>query len=198
MDNLTTLSHRIFVVRQESDENGPSNADGLTILDLTTSGDFASKPSTAVDLLAKSAVWAPETERLPSSRPLLVQNGIEIYFSGGSEAGKTFTWKLYAWRNENGPAKYVATGTGELGTQALVKYPHNSLAATDKFWADDIDITWENWPKKVESTDTAGNSNSVGSVWLDAAGYRYWYMEIADADGSAGEAGDIAVWYGYW
>lgn len=199
IDHLGTISHRIFPIRQESNENAPANAEGLTILDLTTSGDFANKPASAVDLFEFSAVWEPEVQRSRTVRPIMPQNGIEFYFAGGSAAGKTFSWKIYAWRNENGPARYGATGTGILGTQAVVKFPHNGLAVANRFWCDEIDITWENWPKEVEATDTEGQSNSVGSVWLDGAGYRFWYVEIADADGSTGtEAGDISAWISYW
>ncbi len=197
--NLTTLSHRIFPVRQESNENAPANAEGLTIFDLTTKGNFANMPATAVDLKKFSLPWTPEVERsIAAPQPVLVQNGIEFFFAGGSAAAKTFTWKIYAWRNENGMARYVATGTGELGTQAVTIYPHNNEAATNKFWADNLVITWENWPKELEATDT-GSSNSVASVWMDDAGYRFWYVEIASADGSTDtEAGNISVWMGYW
>ena len=190
VDVLGTISHKIYVARLEADEDASP-------LDLTTAGDFASKPAGALDLFERS-VFTVEKQITPV-RPVLVPNGIEFFFSGGSAAGKTFTWKIYAWRYENGPARYVATGTGILGTQAVVKYPHNGETATSKFWCDEIDITWENWLKEIEATDSDGNSNSVGSVWMDAAGYRYWHVVIADADGSTGtEAGDIAVWYGYF
>ena len=191
MDTLGTISHGINVARLEGNEDASP-------LDLTTAGDFASKPSDALDLFERSVFTADK--QIKPIRPELVPNGIEFYFSGGSAAGKTFTWKIYTWRNENGPAKYAGTGTGELGTQALVIYPHDPLAAaTSKFWADKISITWHNWPKEMESTDEDGNSNSVGSLWMDCAGYRYWKIEIADADGSTGtQAGDVAVWWSYW
>jgi hypothetical protein len=92
----------------------------------------------------------------------------------------------------------LAVGTGELGTQAVVTYPHNGVTATNKFWADNLVITYENWPKDLEATDT-GNSNSVASVWMDDCGYRYWKVEITDADGSTGtEAGNIASYWGLW
>ncbi len=190
MNTLGTISHKMNVARLEANEDASP-------LDLTTAGDFASKPTGTLDLFERS-VFTTDKQITPVKAEL-VPNGIEFNFSGGSAAGKTFTWKLYAWRNENGPAKYGATGTGELGTQAVVKYPHNGLTATNKFWADKIIVTWHNWPKEIESTDEDGNSNSVGSLWMDDAGYRYWFFEIADADGSTGtEAGDVAVWFGYW
>ena len=197
-DVLYTLCHRIYPVRQESNENSAGNADDLTVFDLTTKGDFANMPATAIDLQKHSLPWSSEVERGARVQPILQQNGLEFFFAGGSAAAKTFSWKIYAWRNENGPARYVATGTGEIGTQAVVKYPHNEASATNKFWADNLVVTWENWPKEIESSDT-GNSNSYASIFLDASGYRYWYIEIDEADGStAPQAGDVSVWMGYW
>jgi hypothetical protein len=186
--NLTTLSQKLRIARNEADEDA-------TLLDLTTLGDYENRPSVlgdtgvgVIDLLAEEVVSATEMD----------VNGIEFMFSGGSTAGKTFGFRILAWRNSNGPARLAAVGTGELGTQAVVKYPHNGSEATDRFWADNLVITYENWPKEVEATDT-GNSNSVASIWLDAAGYRYWKIEITDADGSTGtEAGDIAAYWGLW
>jgi hypothetical protein len=124
-------------------------------------------------------------------------NGVEFMFTGGSAAGKTFGWRLLAWRIK-GPARLAAVGTGELGTQAVVKYPHNGETATNKFWADNLNVTFENWIKEVETTSNA-SKDSVSSAWLDASGYRFWKIEVTDADGSSGtEAGDVAVWYGIW
>lgn len=188
MNNLTTLSHKLRIARNEADEDS-------ALLDLTTAGDYASKPDPLgatgvgiVDILADKHESETETE----------VNGIEFFFCGGSAAGKTFGWRLIAWRNSNGMARLMAEGTGELGTQAVVVYPHNGAAATNKFWADNLVITYENWPKEVEATDT-GNSNSAASVWMDDSGYRYWKVEITDADGSTGtEAGDIASYWGLW
>ena len=192
MSNLTTLTLKLRIARNEADEDS-------ALLDLTTAGDYASKPSVlgltgvgVVDILADKYEGETETE----------VNGIEFIFAGGSAAGKTFGWRIIAWRNSNGPARLAAVGTGELGTQAVVNYPvvpgGGTEAAENKFWADNYVITYENWPKEVEATDT-GNSNSVASIWLDAAGYRYWKVEITDADGSTGaEAGDISVFWGLW
>jgi len=196
--NLTTLSQKLRIARNEADEDS-------TLLDLTTSGDYANKPSVlgstgvgVIDLLAEDTESATEMDA----------NGIEFMFCGGSAAAKTFGFRILAWRPGNGPARLCAVGTGELGTQAVVTYPHNGNAtgvtsggvftAEDRFWADNLVITYENWPKDVEATDT-GNSNSVASVWIDDCGYRYWKVEITDADGSTGtKAGDIAVYWGLW
>lgn len=192
MNNLTTLSSKLRIARNEANEDA-------SLLDLTTAGDYASKPSVlgatgvgVVDLLAEEVVSATEMKA----------NGIEFFFCGGSANGKTFGWRIIAWRNSNGMARLMAVGTGELGTQAVVKYPvvpgGGTEIATNKFWADNLVVTYENWPKEIEATDT-GNSNSAASVWMDDDGYRYWKIEITDADGSTGtEAGNIAAFWGLW
>jgi hypothetical protein len=117
-------------------------------------------------------------------------NGIVFNFAGGNADDDAFTWKIYAWRNENGPATLAATGTGILGSQAVVKYPHNGVAATSKFWADTLVVSNDYWIKEIEAT--AAGSNSVSSVWIDAAGYRYFYVEIPTA------VGVMSSFMGYW
>lgn len=185
---LTTLSDNLRIARNEADEDG-------TLLDLTTKGDYANRP----DVLGDSGIGVIDLHRPDGTEEDITgqmrANGIEFMFTGGSAAGKTFGYRILSWRIK-GPARLAVVGTVELGTQAVVKYPHNGETATNKFWGDNITVTYENWIKEVEATDT-GLSNSVASVWLDDAGYRFWKVEITDADGSSGtEAGDVAVWYG--
>ena len=191
--NLTTIAHRIYLARLEADENGVSGAPD--IFNIATEGNFAQKPSTALDLQAID-LFSPKNVKL---LPLLIQNGIAFSFSGGSAANKTFTYDIFAWSNENGPAHHLINGTGILGTQQVVKYPHNKDTATSKFWADTIVVTWDNVLKGVESTEESTGRNSIAEVWFDASGFRYFFPQISDADGSTGtEAGDIAVWYRYF
>ena len=192
MNNLTTLAHGLLIARNEADEDA-------SLLDLTTEGDYASMPSVlgdtgvgVIDLLKDKYDGATE----------MIVNGIEFMFSGGSAANKTFGWRILAWKTAGGPARLLGVGTGILGTQAVVTYPliptGGTTAATNKFWADTLVVTARNWPKGIESTDPVGN-NSVSSIWVDDAGYRFWKIEITNADGSTGtEAGNIAAWYGYW
>lgn len=180
---MPTLAHQYFIARNEADEDSSP-------LDLTSEGDFASMPSEDGDFLGAVDV----NDGLSS---LMKVDAITFAFTGGAAANKTFTWKLFAWKTKNGAARQVAEGTGILGTQAVVKYPHNAETATNKFWADTLTVTWWNWYKRVDSTDTTGH-NTVAEIWLDAFGWRYWHVEIADADGETDtEAGDIASYYGY-
>lgn len=189
---LTTLSHKLYVARQEADENGAADAPDIFVL--ATEGNFAQKPSTALDLQKKD-LFIPQSLIGPA---VLIQNGLAFSFMGGAAADKTFTYDIFTWANENGPAKHTVNGTGILGTQQVVVYPHNGVAATSKFWADTLVVTWENHPKEVESTDTTGH-NSVAEVWLDGTGLRYWFIQISSADGSTGtEAGNISCFYRYF
>jgi hypothetical protein len=177
MNNLTTLAHGYLIAR------AAGSAD--TYLDLTTAGDYAQKPSTAIDLLSKK--YEGETES--------IVNGICFIITGSTAADKNFIWRLLAWRAAGGPAELVADGTGITGTQAIVKYPHNSEAIGNMYWADTIVVVNKNWPKGVESTDQAGN-NSVAKLWVDTCGYRYWLLEIAD--GASNSVTNTAAYYGYW
>jgi hypothetical protein len=186
MNELTTLSHKLRIARNEANEDS-------TLLDLTAKGDAANRPSVLDDTVGVIDLLKDEVE----SVTWMKVNGIEFYFCGGTAADKTFGWRLLAWR-PTGPARLAAVGTGTLGTQAMITYPHNGLAATNKFWADTLTVTWENWPKQVETTDITGH-NTVASIWLDTCGHRYFKIEITDADGSTGtEAGSVSSYWGYW
>jgi len=181
---LTTTTHRLFVARAAATED--------TLLDLTTKGDFANKPVTALDLQTRDIITPRDLPMGAELRP----NGLRFMFCGSSAANKTFNWHLKTWGNENWPCKYVATGTGILGSQAVIKYPHNGVAVANMFWADTLVVTWNNWPKGISATDTTGH-DSVAEIWLDCAGSRFWLPEIITT-GTADPAAAIACFYGYW
>lgn len=172
---LDTVHVAYTLLRAEANENA-------SVIDLTTEGDFAQKPATAIPFRTKDDGTGHGG------------NCLEFVFCGGSAAGKTFTYKIYAWRKTNGMARMVATGVGTLGTQAVVKYPHDGATATLKFWADTLTVTTR-WMKSVYSTDTTGN-NEVASLHVDFIGYEWFYVEITNADGST-EAGNVTVYYSY-
>jgi hypothetical protein len=183
--NLTTLSHQLNIARYEANEDASP-------LDLTAEGNFDNMPS------ASGTTFLGAFDINKGLTSDMKPNAICFSFTGGTAAGKTFTWKLFAWRPSNGFAKQVAQGTGTLGTQAVVTYPHNGETATDKFWADTLTVSWYNWFKRVRSTATTGR-NSVAEIWFDACGWPWWYMEIADAAGGPGsEASNVASYYGYF
>ena len=192
-NHLTTKSSPIYVARNEADENGASGAPAIFVL--ATESDFAQKPATALDLAKKDLFIPREGQKFGE----LVQNGLAFSFSGSSAADKTFIYDIFTWSPKNGPAKHSVNGTGILGTQQVVKYPHNGDAPdTNRFWADTLTVEWENHLKEVESTDVDGH-NSIAEVWFDATGIRYVFIQISSADGSTGtEAGDIAVFYRYF
>lgn len=173
----TTYQYGYEVLRAEADEEAST-------LNLTTSGDFANKPSGAKQLLS-------------NNQSNTVINAVELAFCGGDAANDTFSYTVYAYRRTNGPATFVCSGVGTLGTQAVVKYPHSGATATSKFWADTLTMT-DRWLKNVETTDSSGN-NQVARIWFDAVGYEWIYVEITNADGATGtEAGDITVYYSYF
>ena len=182
-NNLTTLSHRLHIAR------GAKAA--ATSLDLTTKGNFANKPTTTdvLDIFTLDVVT-------PRDVPVMAEssvNGLRFLFCGDGGEDATFTYRLLTWGNENWPAKIAATGAGTLGTQGVIKFPHNN-ETTAMLWADTISVTLDNWPKEIESTDTTGN-NTVAELWMDGCGSRYWSMEIPTTSGG----GDlVAVYWGYF
>ena len=172
----STYQSPLAVLRAEADEDAATLA---ACLDLTTLGNFANKPTTAVSL--------------HSSAPVSYANGIEIYFCGGTAADETFSWALYLWRSTNGPARLVAYGTGTLGTQAVIIYPQGG-AATNKFWADTLTVTWTCMNFSVST----GAVNSVATLQGDARGYQYVDVKIYNANDAGAEAGDITAYYAYY
>ena len=180
-NNLTTIAHRLHIAR--------GAAIAATALDLTTKGNFANKPSGVLDIFTLDVVTPKDAPVFPET-PV---NGIRFLFCGDGGENATFNYNILTWGNENWPCKKVATGTGTIGTQGVVKFPHND-GATSMLWADTISITWENWPKEIESTDTTGH-DSVAEIFLDACGSRYWSVEITTTSGG----GDlVAVYWGYF
>jgi hypothetical protein len=183
--NLTTPAQRLFVARAEAAAN-------TTFSDnLATQGDFANKPTGAIDIL-DPAYLDPTTESSKKTSIIAVSeiNGLQFSFAGGDAADDAFTWTIFAWRNENGPATIVCNGTGILGTQAVTLFPHNNGAAADKFWADTLVISNDRWFKEVEATSDGGNS--VSHVWFDTCGYRYFYVEIPES------IGVMSSYFGYF
>jgi hypothetical protein len=172
-----TIHSPYHLLRAEANENS-------TLIDLTTGGDFSSKPAGAVQLVSSG-----------EAGPV---NAIQFIFCGGSAADKTFSWKLYAWRRKNGPCEFIASGTAVLGTQRVMKYPHNNMTASGRYWADTLAIT-EQVALKTFSVADASSSNRVAKLYGDLCGYEWVYVEITNADGTTGsEAGNISVYYSYF
>ena len=148
-------------------------------------GNFANKPSGAVQIPASVSEGASAI------------NAIQVVFCGGTANNDTFTYKLYLWRKGNGPAELAATGTGTIGAQDVVLYPHNNQAATSIWWADTLTVT-SRWVKTVSTTDSSGN-NEIAKLVFDGCGYEWMWVEITSADSSTpGEAGSVSAYYSYF
>jgi len=170
---LQTIHSPYILLRDAANED-------TSLVTLATAGDFANKPSGAMQLDADA-------------------NGVAIIICGGAAADKTLAWKAYGWRRNNGPAEMIAYGTATLGTQQVVKYPDTGTApAATKFWADTIAITEQAWLATVWTADAEGN-NRVGKLCFDYCGYEWLYVEITSADGATGtEAGLVSVYFAYY
>ena len=186
---LKTPCHKIWPMRATGAED--------TLIDLTSAGDYAQRPTTGVlDLLKDNVEWTDNATEREATTHDLETNGMEIYIAGSTAHSRNAIWYLTAWRNENGPAKRIAQGTCTTGTQAVVKWPHNDADIANTFWCDQIIVSWHNWPKAVVGTDADGNSNSVGSLWFDAAGYRYWLIEFRTTEADATALTNLTAYYG--
>ena len=171
-----TLTHKLYVARQEAVANTDFSDN------LATQGDFANKPSNAFDVLDIIRLDPTVSSvKDPKIFPETIINAIMFSFAGRNANDDEFSWKVYAWRNDNGPAELVCDGTGILGSQAVVKYPHNGMTATNRFWADTIIVDNERWMKEVEGTTDGGDS--ISKLWFDACGYRYFFVEITTSTG---------------
>jgi hypothetical protein len=136
---------------------------------------------------------------IQTSQQTQVKN-LVFYFCGGSAADKTFGYKIWAWKFGGGMAELIAEGTGTLGTQAVVKYPHNGQTATNRFWADTLSISdgGQGTPETFQIADGTG-TNRCAKIYGYNCGYEWIYCEITDADGTTGtEAGWITVYWSYF
>lgn len=165
------------LIRAEGNEDS-------TTLTLTTAGDNGNIPSTATSIGGTSS-GLMETANIRCV----------MAFCGGAAADKTFSYAVYGYAAQNGMAEFICAGTGTLGTQQVVKYPHNKAAATAKYWADTLTVTDATvWVRGVVTGDAAG-SNRVAKISFDCTGLMTLYVEISDADGTTGtEAGNISVY----
>ena len=161
----------------------------------------ADEDAATIDLAADGGAW----KNRPSSDVLSVSDDVDyvsMIFAGGIDAGTdpddtTFSWKLYAWKDQNCPAEYVAYGTGTIGTQDVVLFPDGKGSSGARQWADTIAITDDQWVGVVDVVDSG--SNRVCKLKVQTRGYKYFYIEITDADGSTGtEAGSISIWATTW
>lgn len=181
-NRLQTFTSPLLTLRDEANEESSPLA-------IATESDFDQKRS--------------EAKKVDTDSEESNVNGVQIQMGGGSAAGKTFTWLLYGWREANGIATLICNGTATLGTMQYVKYPNDVGAfgkgdtATNKFWADTISITGNNFVKTWSVTDSGNDRAAILSG--DLAGYKHLYLEAQDADGSTGtEAGNISAFFAGW
>lgn len=180
-----TLVSSWDLVRSEGNEDGATSS---ACLDLTTAGDWANHSATAYVLgyNSESRVNSNETEKV---RCVLT-------FCGGADsspADETFSYVIYGYAWGNGPAELIAEGDGVIGTQAVVKYPHSGSSATNRNWADTINVDdTSNWISGVLVSDS-GN-NRLCRLSFDATGLYCIKVYIYDAAATAGETGNLSVY----
>lgn len=118
--------------------------------------------------------------------------GVGIIFIGTGVANNTFGWELYGYRVASedgvGPAEFIGSGTGALGT---------AEAEVGDLYADTIVITdpgsWLDVPVAID----VGN-NRVCKVCFDLCGYKYVYVRFVDIGGGGAEATSMNAYIGYF
>ena len=175
---MPDAANNLFLMRSVTEDD--------TALDLTTKGDYANKPATAI--------------ALPLSPQNAVPEYIEIFCAAAGNDGEDFGIRIFAWRDANGPAILVGTSSAyTLGTQAVIKFPEDGSAATGWLWGDTTGLT-ERWSMDLESPGiqaTVQSNNSPTPIIIPTRGYRHWWVEIVDLDGG-GEPTAAKVYYSYW
>ncbi len=132
-----------------------------TPLDLTSAGDFASKPSDAIPLKTTSGGAGHGG------------NIAEIVFM--ADVPGSFTYTIQAWRKGNGMARIIATSVATTGTQEVVVFPDGGSTAFN--WVDQIAAPTTNWMTPATSSDETG-SNNVASIFVDLNGYEFVRVEF--------------------
>lgn len=150
----------------------------------TTTGDFANLPSDVFSMPAY-ITDIPSLKVTAGSRWLLT-------FAGTDAADETFSYTVVGWSSINGMAQIICEGTGILGTQQVLLYPHDNSTATNGFWADTLVVTdsalWPDTPVVFNS----GN-NEVSQLRLNLAGIKYLKVYFYDVSGGA-EAVNMTVY----
>ena len=142
--------------------------------------DFVTSDDQALDGTTSSYTYKWDDKPTEALEVGPESNAVEIIFYGKAAADKTFSWKLWAWR-ENGPAKYIAHGTGALGTAVQ--------GTANTYFADTLVITAQAWLKGVGRKDNA--NNRITSLALDLCGYKYIYIEFTDVGGGGAECSAV-------
>jgi hypothetical protein len=179
--SLTTKNKDYSIFRAFGTEDAASL---ITALATSTSlGDFANKSATAFKL--------PDSDYPDTS----AANAVEIIFGGTNAENETFSFGIFGYANNNGPAELICTGTGILGAQDIVKYPETAVAVTG-WWADTLVVTSYH-PTTIIVADS-GNDR-VAKLCFDTIGYKYLKCYIYDADGTTGvealTVGAYIRWY---
>lgn len=127
-------------------------------------------------------------------------NAILIAFIGKpSDQATAFVWRLYGFRQKNGMAEMIAYGTGNIGDLAVTVHPISNVADATLYYADELTITAQYWPKPVVIKDIAGSSGEVAKIVFDACGITELLCELTACDKDTGTETDSleAIYTGY-
>lgn len=181
---LDTYHSRWHLVRDTADEDA---ADFATALDLEGGkGDFANKPSGAFHIPPFGSSRGNEGSSAGAAWRLAFSGST----TDGDDDSETFGFTVVGWARINGMAQVICDGTGKIGLQDVVLYPHDNSSATNRWWADTLVLGTSKWRSAV--VYNSGN-DQVCIIHIDVAGLEWLQVFIYDANGTGSEAGDITV-----
>ena len=183
------------LVRETATEDG---ADFATVYALATSkGDFANKDSSSV---AAGGPFRIKSQRSDLGQYQSFGDHWHFIICGGLADDDDFSFNIVGWASDNGPAQIIAEGDGVIGTQDVVLFPDDGVAATNTWWADTITLD-----ETTKWTTAAGGANGVSVfnsgdneiavIQLYPQGLEWIQFVFYDADDSqAGEADPLTVY----
>ena len=185
------------LVRETATEDA---ADFATVYDLAgAEGDFASKDSASVLL---GGPFRLKSQRSDLGQRHSFGDRWQFIICGGLVAADTFSFDIVGWAADNGPLQVLGIGDGVLGSQDVVLYPDDTAAATNIFWADELNLdATTKWTKAEGGANgiSAFNDSAaddIAVIQLYPQGLEWIQFIFYDADDSQGGEADPMTVYG--
>lgn len=119
-------------------------------------------------------------------------NRIQLIAAADINDDKTFSYRIWAAANGNGPIEEICHGVGITGLRKCTHYPTTGVVTTITNWVDTFTVTEVWWGAVLSKADTA--LNGIAGLEIDMRGYTWFKIEITDAGGTASECAHV-IWY---
>jgi hypothetical protein len=113
---------------------------------------------------------------------------VSIIFKGTDATSEVMNWCLYAVRDDDCPAEYVAHGTATLGATETGK--------ADEYYASTITVTNQDWLRTINIVDGyqfnlgtgAVTNGGIAKISFDTMEYKYLICLMSKDDNTTGGA----------